>query len=127
MDDDDILRDGQRLRVPMMMRDHLTPLQRAVLDHNTVVVDDSGDTALNRPGYRYIQGMDRSEEARNDYIRDTMNAWRSPPPTPPTAPPTGTVPNDTPPRFMDAVQAEEIRHKAYQDYVARLCDAWRTP
>jgi hypothetical protein len=119
---DDILRDGQRLRVPMMMRDHLTPLQRAVLDHSTMVVDDCGDASLHRPGYRYIQGMDRSEKARNDYIRDTVNAWRGP--TPPT--PVDTVLDD-PPRFMDAAQAEQIRHKAYEDYVTRLCDAWRTP
>jgi hypothetical protein len=129
LDENDILRDGQRLRVRMMMRDHLTPLQRAVLDHNTtVVVDSFGDTSLNHPGYRFIQGMDRSaaEEALNDYIRDTANAWRGPTPppaTPPSPPPMGTVPDDAPPRFMDAAQAEQIRQKAYQDYVARLCNA----
>jgi hypothetical protein len=144
LDENDILRDGQRLRVPMMMRDHLTPLQRAVLDHNTVVVDDCGDTALNRPGYRFIRGMDRTavHEAFDQYCRDTAEAWQGRDADTGRYPlsagegsactingapgtlqresdylvcrPTAATPGDADPRAA-----------AYRDYCDRLTNAWR--
>ena len=61
LDERGLLRDGRRIRVPMMMRDSadgLTDLQRSVRDHFAParVVDAFGDSglALHRPGSRYL-------------------------------------------------------------------------
>ena len=52
-DDDRILKDGQRLHVPMTMMDHLTPSQRAVAQSSTRVTDSQGGiVGLHRPGLR---------------------------------------------------------------------------
>ena len=56
--DDEPLRDGQSIRVPMMMRDSLTSLQRAVAaewprNSAPLVTHAAGGTArLPRPGFR---------------------------------------------------------------------------
>jgi hypothetical protein len=96
-DDDDpnrILRDGEHLRVPMMMRDWAEPANAGITitTHSPVtVVDDFGNSglALQQPGYRYLHAGHRTvdhallvtreamrAEARADYIRRTCDAWK---------------------------------------------------
>jgi hypothetical protein len=101
-DDDDlfdergVLRDGGRIRVPMMMRDSdddLTALQRSVRDHFAParVVDAFGDAGagLYRPGSRYLVAgagtVDHAKqvmadhmrrEARDQYVADLQDAWK---------------------------------------------------
>jgi hypothetical protein len=99
-DENGLLKDKRSLRVPMMMRDSaddgLSDLQRSVCDHYAPlhVVDAFGNSglALQRPGARYlaagegtvdhatILAQERNRtEARDDYIRETSDAWRNPP------------------------------------------------
>ena len=105
----DILRDGQRLRVPMMMRDHLTPLQRAV-------ADATFDASLHRPGFRYAADYTPQREALDQYIRDITTAWQP-------RDGEGSAVNGTQPPPTDA----DPRDAAYRDYCDRLTNAWRTP
>jgi hypothetical protein len=102
-DERGVLRDGRRVRVPLMMMDSL---QRAIhdqYDHLTItdvadaietdnhvtVVDAFGGLALHQPGYRYLNAGHRStdhavqvtrdamrSEARADYVRTTCDAWK---------------------------------------------------
>jgi hypothetical protein len=120
-DDDDafdehgIIKDGRSVRVPMMMRDSLTPLQRAVAadaagrdlvrplagpSDNVIetyspamVVDGfgNGGLALHQPGYRYLHAGHRSVD------------------------------------HAELVTAEAIRAQAREDYIRMTCDAWRGP
>jgi hypothetical protein len=97
-DERGLLRDGGRIRVPMMMRDSadgLTELQRSVRDHFAPVtlVDSFGNSglALHKPGARYlIAGAGTGDHAR-------------------------------------LVTADAIRTDAYADSVRAACDAWRGP
>jgi hypothetical protein len=96
-DDDDMLRDGQTMRVPLMMRDGNedgpTDLQRLVRDATAPlrVVDAFGNSglALSRPGARYLTAGTRTtdhaalvmrdhlrREARDQYIADLQDAWK---------------------------------------------------
>jgi hypothetical protein len=96
-DERGFLRDGGRIRVPMMMRDDdgLTDLQRSVRDHFAParVVDSFGNDglALHKPGARYLTaGAGTGDHAR-------------------------------------LVTADAIRADAYADSVRAACDAWRGP
>src|SRR5262245_1265316 len=76
-DDDRILKDGQRLRVPMTMMDHLTPLQRAVAQSSTRVTDSQGGiVGLHRPGFRIAAQDSPVHDAR--YAADLTNRWCRP-------------------------------------------------
>jgi hypothetical protein len=102
-DDDDhrVLRDGERRRIPMIMRDEnsLSPLQRAIMqdahetgrdrilsnamDARTQVVDafGNGGLALQRPGPRYLSSPEHStrdeiERAYREREQQDSNAWR---------------------------------------------------
>jgi hypothetical protein len=136
LDENDILRDGQRLRVPMLMRDHLTPLQRAVAT--------PFDASLHRPGFRYAADYTPRREALDQYIRDISNAWRprdaEPPDTYPLSAGEGSACtiNGAPGtlqregdwlicRPAPADPATDPRVAAYRDYCDGLTNAWRTP
>ena len=96
LDERGLLRDGRRIRVPMMMRDSadgLTDLQRSVRDHYAParVVDAFGDSglALHKPGPRYLtagagtadhavqvaQAYNRAK-AYADFVADLQDAWK---------------------------------------------------
>ena len=103
-DDDDhrILRDGERRRIPMMMRDEdsLSPLQRAIMQdaqetgrdqmlHDAsapgLITDAFGDTGagLHRPGYRFQQPGERAtesarmrDEAYRQHEAEEERRWR---------------------------------------------------
>src|SRR5664279_5802595 len=93
IDDDDILKDGQTLRVPMIMRDGspnptLTPVQRAVAATRAAMTFDA---ASHRPGHRYANNAAplndaqrlrygvfdaAKEKAYSDAESDLTNSWR---------------------------------------------------
>ena len=79
--DDDVLKDGDTLRVKMFSMDALDPVQRAIALTKQQFGDADG-TALRRPGYRLLTGdaasaaLDAVRQARQQYIDDLTNAWR---------------------------------------------------
>jgi hypothetical protein len=100
----DIIPDGGRLRVSMMMKDSMSPVQRAVAEDAEArrfpVVDAFGRPAGRRPGACYLRpAADGSperaaqiardhmrQEAYEDSVRDLEDAWRQPSPTSPAEP-----------------------------------------
>jgi hypothetical protein len=94
-DDDSILKDGERLIVPMFMKDGspnpaLSPIQRAIAATHDAMTFDAG---MHRPGYRYPSSTAAMSDAAakrntayNDYERDRTDAWKS------KAPPAGSYP-----------------------------------
>ena len=86
-DDDDVLRSGQTLRVPMMFRDSMSPLQRSVAEDKAMRdaarsfgLDDA--LALHKPGQRFVvdaAARARVEQARAEGIREMCDAWKNPP------------------------------------------------
>jgi hypothetical protein len=128
LDERGLLRDGRRIRVPMMMRDAdgLTDLQRSVRDHFAParVVDAFGDSglALHKPGPRYlVAGAGTADhakqvmadymrrEARDQYVADLQDAWK------------GNISDREVPRLHDTGDA--VRD-AYFDSVADLTTSW---
>jgi hypothetical protein len=80
-----LLKDGRSARVPLYMRDGVTPLQRAVMDSKqttvittsnpSMVVDAFGGTAgLSRPGFRYLHAghktVDHAVQVSREILRD---------------------------------------------------------
>jgi hypothetical protein len=140
LDERGLLRDGRRIRVPMMMRDSadgLTDLQRSVRDHFAParVVDAFGNSglALSRPGARYLTAGTRTpdhaalvmrdherREARDEYVQQLCDAWK------------GTGTNDR--EVARVHDTGDAVRDAYLDSVAdlttswsRRSDAWRGP
>ena len=78
-DEDGLLRDGKRYRVPMITRD---AAPRGFQRHGQVHDGRSGDpTAGNRPGYRIVDTIDRAQrqQAYDAYHHDLVNAYKSSP------------------------------------------------
>jgi hypothetical protein len=91
-DDDDVfderglLKDGARARVPLMMRDSLSEVQRSVMadgeardSARRLGLNDS--LALHRPGQRFCTdeaARARVEEVYQDEKRKLQDAWRQP-------------------------------------------------
>lgn len=82
--DDDILQDGETVRVPMRLMDSL---QRSVATATTHRIHDGrgnvGDAAVHRPGPRYLTRdanthlvRDQVDLAYRDYDDQLTNAWR---------------------------------------------------
>jgi hypothetical protein len=75
--DDKPLRDGERLKVPLMFRDHMTPLQRAV-------AEDAGPRFL-RAGRntadhaRLLTADAERQEAYAEMVDSMQNEWRDAP------------------------------------------------
>src|SRR5262245_49607671 len=103
-DDDDIVQDGQRLRVPLTMMDSV---QRAVTLAGTParVVDGQGGTSgLHRPGVRIAVGDARKTTVVRDPRGRLKETW------------------ETEEEDADAAMS---RDQAYADYERTLVDAWR--
>ena len=93
-DDDGVLRDGERIRVPLMLRDGMTELQRAVAEDAAArrvitVVDGLGRPAGHRPGACYLRTVPHTvdhavavtrehlrQEAYADSVRELCDAWK---------------------------------------------------
>jgi hypothetical protein len=131
----DVLRPGERLHVPMYLKDsgdawredmhrHLGDAGADTLVINTsgppMVVDVFGGTgALNRPGARYAAAGDRTvdhavlttlavmrDEAYRLYDQESQSAWRG---------------NES----ADAAPTPDTVEAAYADYDREMSDAWR--
>jgi len=85
-DPDYILKDGERLRVPLTMMDSMDPVQKAVAQSSprssVQVTDGQGGTlGLHRPGWR-LPVIDpvlcACDAARRDYETVLVNAYRTP-------------------------------------------------
>jgi hypothetical protein len=123
LDERGLLRDGQRLRVPLTMMDDLS---RAVADgfaaHQSRVVDGLGRPAGHRPGACYLRTAPHTtdhavavmqdhlrREARDEFIRELCDAWKG----------------DTCDREVARVHntGDAVRD-AYLDQVADMTSAW---
>ena len=141
-DDDDILKDGQTLRVPMIMRDgapnrDLTPLQLEIArasrqrdaqqNHMTVVdaLGRSDQLHLRRPGARYaVYDAGSNEHAVQQTLRamrdeayafasaDASNAWKK-------------GGNREIGMSLDSASITDARERAYEDYQNYISNAWR--
>jgi len=85
-DENGLLRDGHKIRVPLTMRDAMTPLQREIATKRARITDGNGDSsklAFSRPGWRMLADAsvnDALETAYAEYLGDLTNAWRTKPP-----------------------------------------------
>jgi hypothetical protein len=89
-DDDEILRDGETLRVPLRMMDSWhRDMERHFRDQRDRdrVTDANGDSGLGllRPGFRLLADADdlndRRRAAYDKFTLDLENAWQNNPPT----------------------------------------------
>src|SRR5262245_21600049 len=124
--DDDIVPDGGRVRVSMMARDGLSPLQRAIAEDKAARrFDDSA--ARNQPGPVYCDaaGRERKAEAYRQMCDELVNAWRTPSAPLPAA---GAGDDATPARpVYDAAERRRIKAAAYQQMVDEMTSAWKGP
>jgi hypothetical protein len=122
VEDDDILADGGRLRVPMMMRDGLSDVQRSVAAAARVGFDDtlarhqSGPVPLTDRA-----GLDAKARAYADSVKDLTEAWRNPPPSASDAWKTNNMSDREVARVHNT--GDPVRD-AYLDGVADLTTAW---
>jgi hypothetical protein len=119
--DDDLLRDGQRLRVPMFTMDSAQcgPSPRLPRVH-----DGTGDAglALRRPGFRVTDApiSDAVQRAYEDYEHDLTSAWRH------GAGKEDVVPNAPRASGKDAMPVDDVE-AAYRLYAEEISQAWKTP
>ena len=135
-DDDDILRDGGRVRVPMMLKDGTTvdleDWQREIVWAHRFGLDDAAD--LHRPGPRRCvdqTALDAKARAYEDSVKEMCDAWKQPPPTPPAEPRANVTSigrgADAVPRgqVYDAVEGQRVKDEAYRAMVNELTTAWQ--
>ena len=85
-DEHGLLRERHKTRVPLAMRDALTPLQREIATKRARITDGTGNAdelAFSRPGWRMLADAsvnDARETAYAEYLDDLTNAWRTKPP-----------------------------------------------
>jgi hypothetical protein len=116
-DENGLLRDGRRVRVPMMMRDGMSPMQRAVVENKMRRgFDDSA--ARYQPGpVPCTDAAANAERARayGEMCDDLQNAWCGP---------------STEPAIMNDREVARLHDTgnpvadAYLDSVADLTTAW---
>jgi hypothetical protein len=153
IDDDEnetfILRDGERLTVPMFMKDgginpRLNAVQRAIA---TTQQRDAAtfDAASHRPGHRYPSGTNDSlhqpgfrygvtdtamEKVYADRDRIMSDSWRdnAGAGTINNAPPTGSYPEGTSHEGSACTVdgAQQTMDAAYAEYDLRIQNSWRT-
>jgi 3-oxoacyl-ACP reductase-like protein len=112
-DDDEILKDGERIRVSMLTMDSA---QQNIIDQQTTVLADGMRAGLHRPGYRYVSESPQAREARDamyDSIeKELSERWQ-------TAAP-GLITSVT----DDSVLDQEF-DDCYQEYEHRLQNAYK--
>src|SRR5262245_37031319 len=128
--DDDIVPDGGRVRVSMMARDGLSPLQRAIAEDKAarVAFDDSAARHQLGPVVLTDQaGRDRKAEAYRQMCDELVNGWRRPSAEPAVTAAsnlwkTNNMNDREVARLHDT--GDPVRD-AYLDYVADLTSAWQ--
>jgi len=107
-DDDDIVKDGERVRVPMFAMDSV---QRSVARSSVRVTDGSGKGGLNlhRPGFRIAANDARKTTTVRDPRGRLKETWE-------------TEEEEEDGRTSDAMRA---RDAAYRDYENRLVNAYK--
>jgi hypothetical protein len=86
LDSGGALLDGVSVRIPMFLRDGsanraLTPPQRQVAGQHAHLMDGTGSTNFNRPGYRIMTdaaARDALEICYQQYRDALVNAWKMP-------------------------------------------------
>jgi hypothetical protein len=118
---DDLLRDGQRLRVPMFAMDSM---QRSESAHLARVHDCTGDSglAMHRPGFRVTDAplSDELQRTRDAYEHDLTTAWER------GAGKEDVVPDAPRASANDAMPVSDIE-TAYRLYCEEISQAWKTP
>jgi hypothetical protein len=120
-DDDDILRDGEVLRVPLRMMDgwqhdmskHFDQLRR----DGASLHDGLGGEVGHRPGFAMTNDAairDARAQARTKYIKEVRDAWQPPP--------TSALPDHQ----QDRSPMNDAREEAYQAYKTAISGAWRS-
>jgi hypothetical protein len=132
-DDDEVLRDGGTVRVPMMLRDgstvELEDWQRNVIYAHRFGLDDR--LALHKPGQRFCTDQvanDAREEVYQDEKRKLQDAWRQPvgdAAPPPIESRANMTDARSVPRTMSLADAQAIRDAAYEQSVRELTEAWK--
>ena len=134
-DDDDILQDGEVLRVPLYLMDgqpnpDLSPLQRDVGEHavrnaarRARVTDGAGNAglALHRPGYRIVDGIQRDMSVYAAYDAEAEAAYKN------VGAGKREALDQCVDRQGDAASVTDDRSAAYQEYEDRIQNAWRNP
>jgi hypothetical protein len=146
-DPNEQLHDGDRLRVSLLMKDSMSPIQRMVAEDAEArrfpVVDAFGRPAGQRPGACYMRPAPHGtperaaqiardhmrREAYADSVRALEDAWRKPLAAPPIEPRAnitgGGERRDSVPPTMSLADAQAIRDAAYEQSVRELTDAWK--
>ena len=135
-DENGVLKDGRRIRVPLMMRDGVSDVQRIAQDAVARRFGLRDVSDLHAPGPRYCTdqaAVEAKEEAYRQMCHDMENAWRNAPVAQPA--PAGAAPpvevEDARPAIpvtdADFARLRQIRDEAYRAMVAELANAWRTP
>src|SRR5262245_16999063 len=122
--DDDIVPDGGRVRVSMMARDGLSPLQRAIAVDRAARVSFSDALCRHQPGPVSLTdraGIERKAQAYVDSVRDLTEAWRNPPSSASDAWKTNNMSDREVARVHNT--GDPVRD-AYLDGVADLTTAW---
>jgi hypothetical protein len=115
---DELLRDGQRLRVPMFAMDSVQASPRLPRVH-----DGTGDSGLtmHRPGFRVTDAplSDELQRARDAYEHDLTTAWRR-------AAGKDVVPDALKASGNDAMPVDDIE-TAYRLYAEEISQTWKRP
>jgi hypothetical protein len=138
--DTDVLRDGERRTVPMMLKDgstvELEDWQRDVIYAHRLGLNDA--LALHRPGQRFCTDQaanDARERAYEDSRRELEDAWRKPVAAPPPIEPRANITDarsvprtmSIVPRSMTIDAAQKIKDEAWLEMCRELEGAWRKP
>jgi hypothetical protein len=136
LDDDDdyeiinghpVLKDGRRARFGIMMRDGMTPLQRAIAEAATgaSLHDGHGGTAMlgRKPGW--VTTVEAEKIRRDAYEASKaalQDAWRTP-----AAPSvrSDAAPPPDPRQPISFSDSQKIRDTAYLEMCHELANAWR--
>ena len=139
-DENGLLRDGHKIRVPLTMRDAMTPLQREIPTERARITDGTGNYRFSRPGWRMLADAsvnDAREAARREYLDYITNAYKEPQrmrDQDTRAAEPGLVGHDEPPdrhRF-DGMTVDQIARchqenmrRIYDQIDRKLSEAWR--
>jgi hypothetical protein len=116
-----LLRDGERIRVPMMMADGASDAGRARF--GDIAGYDGATGARHQPGpVRTLDqaALDARGAAYRAYDEEAANAWRTPP-----AGSADDALTNAPDRQNDALTTMDARERAYTEYDREQNNAWR--